>query len=132
MVTAAMIKDISQQIEDWLANHYSGACPVRDILSRAGDKWSVLIVLRLGLSSQRFRALQRDVEGISQRMLTVTLRSLERDGLVRLEVFDTRPPSVEYSLTDLGFSLVGPIGALAHWALDNRLAIEAARLEYKD
>jgi len=127
-VTAA--KDDPKCNESWLANDFSGPCLVRDILDRIGDKWSVLVILRLGIRPQRFRALLRAVDGISPRMLTVTLRGLERDGLVRREVFDTRPPSVEYSLTPLGQSLLGHIGALATWAVDNETLIKKAHLEF--
>ncbi len=111
----------------WLANGCTGPCTVRDILDRIGDKWSVLVILRLGTQPERFRALLRAVDGISARMLTVTLRALERDGLVAREVFDTRPPSVEYSLTPLGRTLLGHIGALAGWAVANEAEIKTAQ-----
>ena len=115
---------------DWLANDYGGACPVRDVLDLIGDKWSVLIVLRLGRRDERFRALLRAVDGISQRMLTVTLRRLEREGLVDRTVFDTRPPSVEYALTPLGRSLLGHIAVLADWAVSNEGAIRRAQRRF--
>ncbi len=114
----------------WIANDYRGRCPVRDVLDRVGDKWSVLIVLRLGRGPERFRALLRAVEGISQRMLTVTLRGLQRDGLVHRKVFDTRPPSVEYSLTPLGLSLLAVITDLANWAVENEKPIRDAQAEF--
>jgi DNA-binding HxlR family transcriptional regulator len=111
-------------------------CPVRDVLDRLGDAWSVLVILRLGDGPQRFNALRRAVGGISQRMLTVTLRSLERDGLVDRTVKPTNPPQVEYALTDLGRSLGGPIGALADWAVarqgeigENRRRFDAATVD---
>jgi len=116
--------------DSWLANDFSGPCMVRDILDRIGDKWSALAILRLGIQPERFRALLRAVDGISSRMLTVTLRGLERDGLVRREVFDTRPPSVEYSLTPLGRSLLGLIGGLATWAVKNEQQIKQAQLKF--
>ena len=103
---------------------------IRDVLDRIGDKWTVLVVLRLGRRKERFRSLLRAVDGISQRMLTVTLRALERDGLVHRQVFDTRPPSVEYSLTPLGRSLLGTIDALARWAVDNEASVNAARVDF--
>ena len=112
---------------DWLLNDFGGPCPVRDVLDRIGDKWSALVVLRLGRKTERFRALLRAVDGISQRMLTVTLRGLERDGLVHREVFDTRPPAVTYSLTPLGFSLLDRIAAVATWAVENEAAVRQAR-----
>lgn len=117
-------------VDAWAANDFGGACPVRDTLDRIGDKWSVLVVLRLGRKSERFRALLRAVEGISQRMLTVTLRALERDGLVHREVFDTRPPAVAYSLTPLGMSLLDHITALAGWAMAHEAEVISARDTY--
>ncbi len=118
------------QCDSWLANDFSGPCMVRDILDRIGDKWSVLVILRLGAQPERFRALLRAVGGISARMLTVTLRGLERDGLVGREVFDTRPPSVEYSLTLLGQSLLSRIGALASWAVESEAQIKEAQTNF--
>ena len=111
----------------WRASDYAGACPVRAVLDRIGDRWTLLIVLRLGTGPMRFRALLRSVDGISQRMLTVTLKALERDGLVVRTVFDTRPPAVEYSLTPLGRSLLHPLSVLAEWAMDHHAQIEGAR-----
>ena len=112
-------KRLQRAHTDWEEADYAGPCPVRDVLDRVGDRWSVLVVLRLSAGATRFRVLLRSVEGISQRMLTVTLRALERDGLVHRQVFDTRPPSVEYSLTKLGESLLEPLSLLAEWAMDN-------------
>ena len=129
-VTTEDLRDLHEGACVWIENEYSGACPVRDILDRVGDKWSVLVILRLGQRTERFRALMRAVEGISQRMLTVTLRGLERDGLVHREVFDTRPPSVEYSLTPLGRSLLSHISALANWSIENAEQVNAARDVY--
>ena len=105
-------------------------CPVREVLDRLGDAWSVLVILRLGDGPTRFNALKRAVGAISQRMLTVTLRSLERDGLVTRTVVPTNPPQVEYALTDLGHSLSGPIGALADWAVTHRDRITAERRRF--
>jgi len=106
-------------------------CPaVNAILSRIGDKWSVLIVMELAEGSHRFNEIKRDVAGISQRMLTLTLRGLERDGLVSRRVFDTVPPKVEYALTDLGRSLQGPVLALGEWAIGHRDRIHAAQAEF--
>lgn len=102
-------------------------CPIRDVLDRLGDAWSVLVILRLGDGPQRFNALKRQVGAISQRMLTVTLRSLERDGLVTRTVHPTVPPQVEYALTDLGASLAGPIGGLADWAVAHQERINVNR-----
>ena len=129
-VTPSDIQEMNDGVDEWVANDFSGTCPVRDVLDRVGDKWSVLVVLRLGRGPERFRALLRAVAGISQRMLTVTLRGLERDGLVHREVFDTRPPSVEYSLTPLGHSLLGHITGLANWAVEHETDIQQAQKIY--
>jgi len=94
-------------------------CPVSDVFRRLGDRWSMLVVIMLGGRPHRYNDLHRAIEGISQRMLTRTLRTLEHDGLVHREVFPTVPPSVEYSLTPLGRSLLVPVSALADWALTN-------------
>jgi len=104
--------------------------PVTDVLVRIGDKWSVLIVMVLGSGAKRFNELRRLIHGISQRMLTLTLRNLERDGLVTRTVFATIPPRVEYELTALGQSLLLPISGLGEWASANRTKIEAARLRF--
>jgi DNA-binding HxlR family transcriptional regulator len=103
---------------------------VTEILSRVGDKWSVQVVVELGEGSRRFNELRRSVTGISQRMLTLTLRGLERDGLVTRTVYPTAPPTVEYALTDLGRSLVPPLNALADWAVQHRDAVRAARVDF--
>lgn len=100
---------------------------VADILSRIGDKWSVLIVMLLADGPKRFNELKRMVGGISQRMLTLTLRGLERDGLVTRTVFPTIPPRVDYELTALGQSLRGPVQALGSWAFEHQEVIGHAR-----
>ena len=108
-------------------------CPVRDVLDRIGDQWSVLVILLLGgTGPTRFNALKRAIGDISQRMLAVTLRHLERDGLVSRTVFPTNPPQVEYALTDLGRSLLVRLDGLAAWAVDNHAPIKAARHRYDD
>ncbi|MBA8838502.1 DNA-binding HxlR family transcriptional regulator [Ochrobactrum sp. RH2CCR150] len=107
-----------------------GSCPIRDVLDRVGDTWSILVVFSLQSGSMRFNALRREIEGISQRMLTVTLRSLERDGLVSRHVRPTSPPEVEYSLTELGHSLAGPVDSLGQWAVANRTALRSARSRF--
>ena len=103
---------------------------VREVLNRVGDKWSVLIVQLLAGGPKRFSDLRRAIEGISQRMLTLTLKGLERDGLVTRTVFPTVPPRVEYELTDLGCTLRKPIQTLAKWAQENREQIQVARNRY--
>lgn len=108
----------------------AAGCPVQDVLDRIGDKWAVLLVVRLEEGPARFSALLRGTDGISRRMLTRTLRLLERDGLVARTVFPTTPPSVEYALTDLGASLVVPLRALADWALEHRDRVHAARTAF--
>lgn len=109
-------------------NKRKETCPaVREVLHRVGDKWSVLIVDLLGEGAMRFSDLRRSVEGISQRMLTLTLRGLERDGLVTRTVFPEIPPRVEYELTRLGKTLLEPIQGLAEWAERNRTSIQEAR-----
>lgn len=103
---------------------------ISQVLARIGDKWSLLIVGRLGGGPMRFGQLLRSIEDISQRMLTRTLRGLERDGLVRRTVVADLPPHVEYELTDLGRSLQQPVTVLSDWAADNLSAIDAARSSY--
>jgi DNA-binding HxlR family transcriptional regulator len=100
------------------------------LLSRVGDKWTVLVVGVLGKGPSRFNALRRSVGDISQKMLATTLRNLERDGFVTRTVAPTNPPQVEYALTDLGSGLLEPVQALAKWTLDNADRIEAARRAY--
>ncbi len=107
-----------------------GPCPIREVLDRVGDTWSILVVFNLQAGSMRFNALRRSIEGISQRMLTVTLRSLERDGLVARHVRPTSPPEVEYSLTELGHSLAVPIDVLGQWAVRNREQMRDARSRF--
>ena len=103
------------------------ACPVGEVFRRVGDKWSMLLVVLLGGRPYRYNELHRAIEGISQRMLTRTLRGLETDGLVRREVLPTVPPSVEYSLTPLGRTLLQPLSALADWAVRHEAEINEAR-----
>jgi DNA-binding HxlR family transcriptional regulator len=103
---------------------------VREVLNRIGDKWSVQVVGMLGDGRKRFSELRHGIDGISQRMLTLTLKGLERDGLITRTVYPTIPLRVEYELTKLGRSLVKPITALADWAGDNREKIQSARDRY--
>ena len=108
-----------------------GQCKlVNDIISLVGDKWSVLIVVLLGGGKRRFSDIKREVDGISQKMLTVTLRGLERDGYVTRTVYPTIPPKVEYELTDLGRDLLVPLAALGSWALANHDRVARARAAY--
>jgi DNA-binding HxlR family transcriptional regulator len=103
---------------------------VSEVLARVGDKWTVLVVSTLGDGPKRFNELRRALGSISQRMLTLTLRALERDGLVTRTVFATIPPRVDYELTRLGRSLLEPVSRLGTWARLNRNAIETARRRY--
>jgi DNA-binding HxlR family transcriptional regulator len=105
---------------------------VREILDRVGDKWSVLVISLLGERTHRFNELKRAIEGISQRMLTLTLRQLERDGVVLRVVHPTVPPRVEYSLTDLGRSVLEPLQGLMGWAHDHGADIAEARRRYDE
>jgi DNA-binding HxlR family transcriptional regulator len=102
-------------------------CPVRDVIQGISGKWSSLLVMALAERPYRFGELRRLVPDISQRMLTQTLHDLQRDGYVHREVFPTKPPSVEYSLTDLGRSMFGPLQQLLQWAELNHGAVRAAR-----
>jgi DNA-binding HxlR family transcriptional regulator len=111
--------------------HVPEECPaVREVLNRVGDKWSVQVVGMLGDGKKRFNELRHGIEGISQRMLTLTLKGLQRDGLITRTVFPTIPPRVEYDLTKLGRSLLEPITGLAKWAGSNRVKIQDARVRY--
>src|SRR3954466_6054889 len=103
---------------------------VSEVLARVGDKWTVLEVSALGDGPKRFNELRRALGSMSQRMLTLTLRGLERDGLVTRTVFPTIPPRVDYELTKLGRSLLEPVSGLGLWARQNRAAIHEARLRF--
>lgn len=102
----------------------------REVLNRVGDKWSVFIVGLLGDGPCRFSEIKRAVEGISQRMLTLTLRGLERDGLVTRTVYPTTPPRVDYALTPLGHTLLEPVLTLTRWSHDHRAEIQEARAKF--
>lgn len=106
-------------------------CPIRNILSRIGDKWSMLVLYTLETDeAKRFKELQRNIPDISQKMLTATLRMLEADGLVKREAFAEVPPRVEYSLSDKGKTLLPHINALLSWATDNMNDIYESRRHY--
>ena len=111
--------------------HETSTCRlVGDVLARIGDKWTVFVVRLLADGPMRFNELKRAVDGISQRMLTLTLRGLERDGLVTRTVFPTVPPRVDYALTDLGQTLITMLQGLGEWAIEHRPRIVAARAAY--
>ena len=100
--------------------HPTGNCPIRDVLSRLGDKWSMLVLITLNANgTMRFSDIHKTIEDVSQRMLTVTLRTLESDGLVERKVYTEVPPRVEYCLTDTGGTLIPHIEGLVGWALEN-------------
>jgi DNA-binding HxlR family transcriptional regulator len=113
-----------------LSDTQSAHCAVRDVLDRIGDKWSMLMIMELATQSQRFSELHRAIPDISKRMLTQTLRDLERDGLITRHVFPTRPPTVEYRLAPLGQSLLDPMAALIDWADRRYSDIHAARVRF--
>lgn len=110
---------------------HSADCPkVSQVLARIGDKWSVLVIMMLSRGKRRFSDLKREIGGISQRMLTICLRGLERDGLVKRTVFPVVPPRVDYELTELGRSLCEPVMALGTWAITHMAEIDAARTSF--
>ncbi|MBR1124988.1 helix-turn-helix transcriptional regulator [Bradyrhizobium lablabi] len=115
-----------------LAHEGADCRAVASVLSRVGDKWSVLIIMLLIDGPRRFNELKRMVGGISQRMLTLTLRGLERDGLVTRTVFPTIPPRVDYELTDLGRGLAQPVKALGQWAFEHQPQIQGARDKFDE
>ena len=112
------------------AHDHSDCRAVSSILARVGDKWSVLVIMTLSDGPKRFSELKRKIGGISQRMLTLTVRGLERDGLVTRTIFPTIPPRVDYELTELGRSLREPVEALGGWAFRNLPQIETARQRF--
>ena len=107
-----------------------GCLATREILDRIGDKWSLYIIAMLANGTRRFNELRRGIDGISQRMLTLTLRGLERDGLITRTMYPTIPPRVDYELTDLGKTLLAPVMALVHWANENQVAIAEAHKRF--
>ncbi len=113
---------------DW--NVYDKNCPTRLVLNRIADKWTVLIIGSLMLGTKRFGELRREIGGISQKMLTQTLRGAERDGLVHRKVFPTVPPKVEYSLTPLGLTLTGILEEIRIWSESNIEEVIQSQAEY--
>lgn len=121
-------EEISNYFSD---NIKTNQCPITDVLSRISDKWTMHAIIMLGKAEKlRFTELKKKIPGISQRMLTVTLRTLEEDGLLTRTIYPQIPPRVEYELTPLGRSLVGQLIALSGWANDNMVHILRAREEY--
>ncbi len=116
-----------------IANVYDANCPTRQVLDLIADKWSTLIIgLLNNKQPQRFAELQRQIGGISQKMLTQTLRSLERDGLVQRTIYPQVPPRVEYALTSLGQTICEPIAALIRWSEENIDAVTSAQKRYDE
>lgn len=122
--------DLLPATTDCMSEWNADNCPVRDVMSHIAGKWSTLILLALSERPYRFGELRRLVPDISQRMLTQTLRDLQRDGYVARVVFPTKPPSVEYSMTPLGRSLFAPLSRVMRWATENHEAVRAARLAF--
>ncbi len=113
--------------------HHEGPCPLQELLARLGDKWSMLVIMTLAKSDThclRFSDLRKQVQGISQRMLTTTLRYLERDGIVSRHQYPEIPPRVEYRLTERGKSLLSPVKSFCHWVENNWQDINASRQDY--
>ena len=123
------MQDVMVQVEGRVD---SSKCPIRDVMDHIGDKWSSLLMVALGTRPHRFGELKRAVPDISQRMLTQTLRDLQRDGLVSRHVFPTQPPSVEYRLTPLGESMMPPLMGLMKWAADHHAQIREARSDFAE
>ncbi|HEY0300279.1 MAG TPA: helix-turn-helix domain-containing protein [Rhizomicrobium sp.] len=122
---------LGTRFDHWSANDFdAGLCPVRNILSQLGNRWTTLIVIALSRRAHRFNEVLRAIPDISKRMLTQTLRDLERDGLVSRHVFPTKPPTVEYRLTELGRSLLEPLTALVAWAEKTQDDIIEARIAF--
>jgi DNA-binding HxlR family transcriptional regulator len=108
----------------------AAACPTRQVVNRIGDRWSLLVLYALAGGTLRYQELRRSVEGVSQKMLTQTLRLLERDGLVHRQVYASVPPRVEYSLTPLGDGLAQRISGIREWAYAHMADIDGARAEF--
>lgn len=117
---------------DAALDQHAACVVVREVLDRVGDKWSVLVIALLGERGHRFSELKRSIEGISQRMLTLTLRQLERDGLVSRTVHATVPPRVDYALTPLGESVLEPLLVLIDWATEHGTHVADARRNYDE
>ena len=131
MTTVQGIAAARYGLDEWRSDGHaaplSERCPIRGVLDKLGDKWSMLIILELSAGAQRFSQLKRQIPDVSQKMLTQSLRILQRDGLVAREVRPTVPPAVSYRLTPMGESLLVPFGALVAWADENHPAVISAR-----
>lgn len=127
MVTTQVDAVSSTASDDGRFDVMAAACPTRQVVGRIGDKWSLLVLYALSPGTLRFSQLRTRIEGVSQKMLTQTLRALERDGLVSRQIYATVPPKVEYSLTPLGASLSDTLAAIRGWAYEYMDEITAAR-----
>jgi DNA-binding HxlR family transcriptional regulator len=125
-----MVAKLGKRIVDPEWQDHADCRAVLQLLDRIGDKWTVMVVGALSQGPLRFNAIMRAIDGVSHRMLTLTLRSLECDGLVKRTAYATIPPKVEYELTRLGRSLIDPLKTIAGWARRNRPAIEASRARF--
>ena len=124
-------ESLAERLTAWSNSHFDVAqCPVRGILDRLGDKWTTLVLVILAQRPHRFSEVRRAIPDISKRMLTQTLRDLERDGLVARRVFPTKPPSVDYRLTELGETVLEPLCGLIAWAEASQSRIASARAEF--
>jgi DNA-binding HxlR family transcriptional regulator len=126
--TSDVVDYSSYDAEQWDARN---DCDVRQILDRVADKWSLLVIALLARRTLRFSELRREIDGISQRMLTLTLRNLERDGLIERTVYPVVPPRVDYELTDLGCTLLSTIDTLVRWTEEHQDEVAAARARYE-
>ncbi|BCH31670.1 transcriptional regulator [Mesorhizobium sp. L-8-10] len=125
------MKTAAMQTTNMPEGHDHNECrALGQILDRIGDKWTIMVVGVLACGPLRFNQMMREIGGVSHRMLTLTLRSLERDGLVSRAAYPTIPPKVEYALTDAGRSLIEPLRVLSNWAIEYRPTIEKARAEF--
>ncbi len=122
--------DTASSMQTPMWNVYQAECPTRLVLNRIADKWTVLVLSSLEQGTKRFSALQREIGGVSQKMLTQTLRGLERDGLVTRTIYPTVPPKVEYALTPLGRTLVGLVAAIRVWSETHIEAVMQAQAIY--
>ena len=129
-LTSSSSSDVTEECAAALQWDSREGCEVRQILDRVADKWSLMVISLLGHRTLRFTELRREIDGISQRMLTVTLRHLERDGLVQRTIYPVVPPRVDYELTDLGCGLIDTIQTLVNWVEGNQPAIIHARSEF--
>lgn len=135
MVEETLPQGLFEQVRERVRNYNAAplsvaVCPVRTIMDMVGSKWSALLIIALAERPHRFGQIKRAISDISQRMLTQSLRELQRDGLISRTVHPTAPPTVEYALTPLGESLLEPLTRLIGWAHTNQATIAAARMEY--